>query len=244
MIRFFFVCIGFFFVSCSLDRLDSCLEHNTNEIVQTINVPDFSKLNVSQGIQVEIIQHPIFKIEIAVGEKFQKYIEFNVVNHELFLKNNLTCTLGYTKPAIIKVFTPNLTDIYSNSQFNLYSKQTLNFPSLRIAQGITKSNASCVFTLQIVSEHLVIETNNLSSFLLSGKTNHLAVRFFGGGARIQAQNLLANHITIFHRSTNHMYLNAAESIKGTIYGNGNVYLKEFPKVVEVSSINKGKLIKY
>lgn len=234
------ICVLFF--SCSLDKIDDCIGSVGATTYQYITLPSFSKLNISEGIEVEIIQSSQHKIEIEVGENLKKNIEYNIIDDELYLKNNVNCSFGYTMPAIIKVYTPNLTNIYSNSQFNLYTNETLHFPRLQISQGLTKNSASCRIRLNIFSNDLFIETNNLTFFDISGQTNTLSVSFWGGNSRIEAFNMVAQHISIIQRSTNHMFLNPIQSIKGTIYGNGNVYLKQLPSSIDVTEINKGKII--
>ncbi|UYW01370.1 DUF2807 domain-containing protein [Flavobacterium agricola] len=242
MRKFYILLFGLFFITCSPDKLDDCLGATGAITSQVVQLSDFSKLNVGEGVEVELIEHPVHKIEIQTGHHSQKYVSFQVTDGELFLKNSLTCTLGYVKPAVIKVYTPNLIHIYSNSQFNMYAKQTLFFPNLTIEHGLTMKNASSVFHININTNNLIIQTNNLSSFVLTGQANNLSVSFWGGGSRLEAYNFQANHVRIIQRSTNNMYINALQSIKGTIYGYGNVYLKQAPLTIDVVELYKGKLI--
>jgi hypothetical protein len=242
MFKISFVFISFILISCSLDKMNDCVGSSGSVTYQSIELDSFLKLNINEGIEVELIQNPIHKIEIEVGQHIKKYIEYTVINQELFLSNRLTCSVGFPPAAKIKVYTPNLTDINTVSQYNLTSNQIFDADTLYIGSGVSKKTASCVIKLNIKANNLTIESGNLTFFELTGYVNNFSIIFWGGNSRLEAQNLISQHVNLFQRSSNHMYLNPIQSIKGQIYSNANVYVNQFPNLVDVTSYNKGKLI--
>ena len=228
--------------SCDSDSIKDCFSNPGTTITNTYQIENFEKLHVSEGIEVYIQQAAIPEIKIEVGKNIKNHIEYYVSNNELFLKNKLECKLGATKAAKITVFVPNLTHIHSISQFQLQSLNTLYFPELNIYHGIISESASGIINLNLNATNIIVETNNSSLIQLSGTANNLTVNFWGGNAKIQASQLIAQNIYVLHRSTNHMYLNPMQSIQGDIYGVGNIYLNHIPSIIQVNQHYTGRLI--
>lgn len=89
---------------------------------------------------------------------------------------------------------------------------------------------------------MILEDNQIAYYKLSGKTRLFSANLYGGNGRVEAQNLIADDIEIFHRSNNDTLLNPVNSLKGTIYATGNVILYSNPKEVYVVQKYTGKVI--
>ena len=98
------------------------------------------------------------------------------------------------------------------------------------------------FMLDIDNENVFLETNNISHFMLFGKTKKLDIGVYDGNGVVDAQNLLANEINFYHRGTNKILVHPINSLKGEIYSLGNVISVNKPTVVDVKDYYQGKLI--
>jgi hypothetical protein len=98
------------------------------------------------------------------------------------------------------------------------------------------------FLLNVNNDYLHIESNNVSRFYLSGQTNQANLFFSFGDGRIEAQNLIAQTITVYHRGSNDMIVNPIQSISGTMNSTGNIILKNVPSVVDVQQLFSGHVI--
>ena len=78
---------------------------------------------------------------------------------------------------------------------------------------------------------------SLRSFLFN-----LNVNFFSGSGRFEADGLIAQNITLFHRGSNDMIINPQLTLRGELRGTGDVISKNEPAVVEVEQFYTGTLL--
>ena len=80
------------------------------------------------------------------------------------------------------------------------------------------------------NQSLTIANNNVSRFFLSGQTNTATFNFYFGDGRIEAQNLIAQNVVVYHRGSNDMIVNPIQSVTGVLNSTGNLILKNVPPV--------------
>ena len=68
------------------------------------------------------------------------------------------------------------------------------------------------------------------------------INFWSGDSRIEASNLIAQNVSVFHRSSNDMVVHPIQSITGKMVSTGNVILKNNPPIVDVLQLYQGHLI--
>lgn len=236
----------FIFNSC--EKPSDCIESSGDTVVKEITVTAFGKIKVYKGIQVVIKEGPNYKVEIQAGENFIDNIEVKQNGDQLVFRENASCNwvrdYGQTK---IFITTPTLYEIYSKSDRDISSDGILTFPDLSIfsldkdADGESGAGTGD-FHIQLQNNSLTIHNNNVSRFYLSGTTNLTYFNFYFGDGRIEAQNLLAKNITVFHRGSNDMIVYPTEKITGKLVSTGNVVLKNVPPIVELEELYQGNVI--
>ena len=119
-----------FFLISGCSATDDCVKSSGEMISKEIEVPDFDKIIVYNGISLVITQGENYKIELKTGSNLIDDITINVSDGILFLKDNTTCNwvrdYGQTT---VYVTTPNLTEIYSKTEKTISSNGILKFPS-------------------------------------------------------------------------------------------------------------------
>ena len=60
--------------------------------------------------------------------------------------------------------------------------------------------------------------------------------------RFEGEQLIAQHINVYHRGSNKMIVNAQQSLTGTLYSTGDLIAKNHPNEVEVEELYTGSLI--
>ena len=98
------------------------------------------------------------------------------------------------------------------------------------------------FILNVDNGYLNIANNNVSRFFLSGKTNTANLNFYFGDGRIEAQNLTAQNIIVYHRGSNDMIVKPIQSITGTMNSTGDIILKNVPPIVQVEELYQGRVV--
>ena len=230
----FIVCV-LIFSSC--EKPSDCVESSGETIIKDIPVLPFKKIKVYRGIQVVITQGSEYKVQIEAGKNFIDNVEVIQNGDQLIFKDEASCnwvrTYGQTK---IHVTTPTLEEIYSKTDRDISSIGVLTFPDLNIlsldkdADG-EKGAGTGDFHMEVNNNTLTIANNNVSRYYLSGQTNNANFNFYFGDGRIEAQNLIAQNVKVYHRGSNDMIVNPIQSVTGTLNSTGNLVLKNVPPIV-------------
>ena len=234
------------FTSC--EKPSDCIETSGNEITKEITVTPFTKINVQRGIEVVLTQAANYSVQIKTGENLINDVQANVIDNTLYLKDNTTCNwvreFGQT---VVYISAPNIEEIYSKTDKNISSNGILTYPFLRLisvdknGDGIDGAGTGD-FYLTLNNNELTVINNNLSRYFISGATQQANFNFYNGDGRIDAQNLTAQNIFIYHRGSNDMILKPIQSITGKILSTGNAILTNTPPIVDVQELYQGQLI--
>jgi hypothetical protein len=244
----FSVLIILFWLFNACEKPSDCIESSGAIITKEIAVQPFKKIKVYRGIEVVITQGTEYKVEIVAGENFIDNVEVRQNGDQLIFKDDASCnwvrSYGTTK---ILVTTPTLEEVYSKTDRNISSNGVLTFPNIAFISmdkdGDGESGAGTGdFMLNVNNNYLYIANNNVSRFYLSGQTNLAEFNFYFGDGRIEAENLTAQNIKVFHRGSNDMTVKPIQSIIGTMNSTGNIILKNVPPVVDVAELYQGNVI--
>lgn len=234
MKKYLFILVLFLaIVSC--EKPSECVE-STGAIITRdfqIEMPSVTdsikRIFVERGIELIVSQGPVFKVTVQTGENLIDNIEVKREGTVLYLKDNTTCNwvrdFGQTK---VYVTTPKLEEIYSKSDRNISSNGVLTFPILRLfsldsdGDGVEGAGTGDFF-ITVNNDQLVILNNNVSRYYISGQTNEALLNFYAGDGRIEAQNLIAQHIKIYHRGSNDMIVHPIQSLTGADYNGGGLF---------------------
>ena len=244
----FSLIIVLFWLLNACEKPSDCIESTGAIITKEVAVQAFKKIKVYRGIEVVITQGLEYKVEIVAGENFIDNVEVIQNGDQLIFKNENSCNwvraYGTTK---ILVTTPTLEEVYSKTDRNISSNGVLTFPELyflsldKDADGESGAGTGD-FHLTVDNNSLNIGNNNVSRFYLSGQTNTANFNFYFGDGRIEAENLVAQHVIVFHRGSNDMTVKPIQSITGTMNSTGNIILKNVPPVVNVAELYQGNVI--
>ncbi|NNT70629.1 DUF2807 domain-containing protein [Flavobacterium sp. IMCC34852] len=244
----FSLLIVLFWMLNACEKPSDCVESTGAIITKEVEVQAFKKIKVYRGIEVVITQGLEHKVEIVAGENFIDNVQVIQNGDQLIFKDDASCNwvraYGTTK---ILVTTPTLEEVYSKTDRNISSNGVLTFPALTFtafdkdADGETGAGTGD-FILNINNESLTIKNNNVSRFYLSGQTNNGSFNFYFGDGRVEAENLIAQNIYVYHRGSNDMTLKPIQSITGTMNSTGNIILKNVPPIVNVAELYQGNII--
>jgi hypothetical protein len=140
-----------------------------------------------------------------------------------------------------------LEEIYSKTDRNISSNGVLSFTNLTVlsldkdADGESGAGTGD-FILNINNSTLTIGNNNVSRFYLSGQTINANFNFYFGDGRIEAQNLIAQNVGVYHRGSNDMIVNPIQSVTGVLNSTGNLILKHVPLTVDLEVLYQGNVI--
>ena len=235
------------FVNCS--KPSDCIESTGDIITKNFEVLTgnyFHTIYVEKGVGLVVKEGTEYKVEVRTGENLIDNISVEFKNDGLFLKDNSSCNwvrdYGQT---IVYVTTPTLDflNITSRTEQDIDSDGVLTHGIVRLnALDLGPGAGTNDFHIQVNNSQLVIENNNVSRYYISGQTDEALLNFYEGNGRIEAENLTAQNIKVFHRGYNDMKVRPIQKITGKIVSTGNIILKNNPDEVDVEELYQGKLI--
>ena len=236
----FILLIGLY--SCDVN---DCFESTGKIIQKEIELDLFEKIEVGNEVTLTIKQGTTQKVVIETGENLIDNVTIEVIDGELFIKDESSCNLSRDY-AVTKVFitSPNIKIIRSNTARLIKSDGVLNYNNLILISEDFNKDALNIgdFNISINSQTLSITSNGSSLFTIKGNVQNLQVGFHSGSTRFIGKELIANNVNIIQKSSNDILINPQNQIKGNIYSIGDVISYNHPPTVEVEEHYSGKLI--
>lgn len=228
------------FCVASCGPLDECLQRSGSMTSRPVEVTPFDRILVNRGIALVISEGPEYDVQIVSGDNLINDISVTVTDGRLTLSDESECNwrraYGVTT---VYVTTPTLKQIDCQGEQRISSGNTLHFPNLHLT---AIGNGTSDFYLDVDNDETFIETNNVSGFYLTGRTQNLVAAFYEGNGPLFAADLEAQHVYVFHRSSNHMRIKPIAQLTGDIWSTGNVYCHSQPPVIDINRHYTGRLI--
>lgn len=237
----------FTLIACNSDSASDCFQSAGAIIREEVTVANFTKITVFENVSLVLKQGDVQKVEIETGEFLRNEVTAVVEDDRLLLNDTNDCNF-FREFGITKIFitSPNINEIRSSTGLTIESDGVLGYPSLTLlSESFTEGSSETTdgsFDLAVDTQSLRITVNGLSFIKLRGNTENLNVTNAAGDSRIEAQNLVAEFVTMNHRGTNDMFINPQQSITGVIRGVGDVISSNKPAIVEVEELFRGRLI--
>lgn len=229
----------FILTSCGIS--EDCFKGNGSRITQTFPLENFTKIKVYDGVGLVIKEGPTYDVTIKTSDNIIDNLDVKVEEGMLIVKDNSTCNLARDYgQTIVYVTTPNLEEIHCKTDQDIKSDGVLTYPNLKLfSMDLSDGAGTGDFYLEVVSDFIYVESNNVSNFTISGNTFDMNVFFAWGNGKFNGTNLtVTNTLSFFHRGSNDMTFFPTKSLIGNIYSTGDVIIKnqplENPNVVEFS----------
>ncbi len=239
--------MSFILSACSADWTPDCFRKEGEMISREIALANFEEIEVHAGIELFLSKANTQKVVLETGENLAEDVNFNVDGNRLIIKNNNTCNF-VRDYKITKVYieSPNLKLIRNASSWTIKSLNTLAYDNLQlISEDANLGDAVKTdgdFDLDLECNTLTIVSNGLSDYFLRGQVTDFSVNFFSGDGRLEAENLLAENIEVYHRGSNTMVVNPQQSLIGKLVSTGNLVAKNEPPLVQVEELYTGRLL--
>ncbi len=236
-----------FLISCNGENAPDCFQNAGDLIRVEVAVDDFSSITVFERLNLVLRQGEEQRVEIESGEFLINEISAEVENDRLIVRNENSCNFVRDFGiSTIYVTSPNITSIRSSTGLLISSDGVLQYPNLTLfAESFLEPEAETTdgsFDLTLDSEEISVVVNGIAFFRLRGSTENLDIVVAAGDSRIEADELLADSITLNHRGSNDIIVNPQQSLTGTIRGTGDVVSVNVPEIVDVQEIFNGRLI--
>ena len=235
-----------FLLSCNGENVPDCFQ-NAGEIQRIpVEVEPFSQITVFENLNLVLRQGDEQQVELESGEFLLNEITATVEEGRLIVRNENNCNFVRNYGiSTVYVTAPNISEIRSSTGQLISSNGVLAYPDLAlISESFNNPETETTdgsFDLELDSERVSIVVNGIAFFQLRGSTDNFVIGIASGDSRVEAENLIAENVTVNHRGTNDVFVNPQQRISGVIRGTGDVISFNRPPEIEVEEIFNGRL---
>ena len=247
--KFFLIGVLVLLFSCNSDALGDCFQNDNGDVVrQEFEVDAFKRIIVFDRVKLYISQGPVQKVVVESPSNLLSEVVVRSEDSILKLKDNNSCNLLRDfETTKVYVTAPEIDVIRNSSGSTVEDIGTISFNKLELVSEDRlledEFHVDGDFDLdELDVGGIVINANGISTFRLKGKTKGFQIGLFDSDARVEAGELRASSVNIFHRSTNKIICFPIDTIRGKILSIGDVISKNRPPFVDVEELFRGKLI--
>ena len=233
--------------SCNGENVPDCFQNAGDLVRVEVDLPDFTTITVFEKLNLVIRQGAEQRVEIESGEFLLNEISAEVENGRLVLRNDNGCNFFRDFDiSTVYVTSPNITEIRSSTGLLVSSDGVLSYPNLTLlTESFINPESETTdgsFDLSLDVGQLSIVVNGIAFFRIEGAAENLNITVAAGDSRIEAEDLIAQNVSLDHRGTNDIFINPQQSLSGVIRGTGDVISFNRPPNVDVEEIFNGQLI--
>jgi hypothetical protein len=210
------------------------IKGNGNVVEQNRKTGDFSKIEVSRGMNVYISQGETHKVVVKADENLLDAIETENEGDVLIIRATQNIRSATSKKVFITV--PNLEEIEASSGSNIFSETKLVFRDLTVSTS-SGSNVK----LEINSEKSEFSSSSGSNINLQGTTNSFIAKATSG-SNIKAEELIAENCETKASSGSNIWITAKNDFSGDVSSGANIYVYGNPKNSNTEKSSGGNII--
>jgi hypothetical protein len=212
------------------------IDGNGKVTTQTRNVENnFSKIDVSRGLNVIIEQSNSYSVEVEADQNLQEHITTRVENGTLFITSDEN--IDEAKARNIRVKLPSLSAIETSSGSSASSNGILTGTEISVK---TSSGSSSELTLEY--DTINCKSSSGSTVNLNGKTLRLKTDT-SSGSTIEAKRLLANDVESEATSGSSTIVHPLVSLNAKASSGSSINYDSTPKTVIKEESSGGSVSK-
>ncbi len=209
-------------------------------------VPTFKFLVVGPHVEVRLMQGTHARMEISAPAGMMDFGRWHVDGDTLFLDLARPCWWGVkSRPIEVTLQYNTLHYIRQESEWPIRSAEPLETDTLTVEAGLPGRRGeddTGPVGLKVYTDYLRLRAGGGANIRLTGYAAGADLTLEDGMARVDARALTVRHATVVHRSAADLDLKPLDSVRGDLYGAGNLILYRHPAVVEVQAHFTGRVI--
>jgi hypothetical protein len=219
-------------------------EFSSVKITKSVMLPEFEVIEVNPGIELFIEDSDQNTLKITADRDVIENITYEIKDGTLILTNPTECLIQNRNAEVKIVLEVNdIRKIIGNTDLKVRSVNTWHFNQLELySENFSEgTNNITDYEVTLNCQQLTIVANGNSDIKVSGQCQNMFVGFYGGNPRLEANQLDADVISVFHRSNADMWLKPLQKITGDLYGYGDIYLYHRPPVINITIHDTGHI---
>lgn len=226
------------FTSCHIKDIDfgNGIDGNGNVTKQTRNVENnFSKIDVSRGLNVTIEQSESYFVEVEADENLQEHITTRVENGTLIITSDDNIDEAKAKNILVRF--PLLKYLEATSGSSVSSNGIFKGTDVNVK---TSSGSEAILALEF--DNITCESSSGSTLKIRGKALQLNTAS-SSGSSIEAQDLLVNDVIAQSTSGSSTNVNPIVSLNAKSSSGSSIDYKGSPKTVVKEESSGGSVSK-
>jgi len=235
--------VGLMFYSCKKAEDRKCWKPVGKIISEERSLEQFDKLNLFDGIDYQLIQDSLNYIKVTSGENLINFIESDVVNGELTIRDNNRCNFIRELPARIEIeiHYTSLVQVYNESHGAISGSISMPTGYLQWDNWIGATEIN--LTLDIDSAEFALHTG-APHFTPSGKANYIWY-YTSGFCFIDGSNLVAQNGQAHNAGVGDIRIRVEQGWMACIIENfGNVYYSGNYGSIDFQDRGEGEFIPF
>jgi hypothetical protein len=216
--------------------------HGTGKLKsETRKTAYFTEIKAEKNINIILTPDSNNQLTIEAGEKMLPYIETNVTDGTLWLRNKSKCNFlrSFKNNITVTVPAARVKKISHTGSGNISSTTTLYNPVFKM----DISDGSGSYNIKLESDSVFLwQHTGPADFTLSGKTNYLYT-YTAANGWFYLDNLKTNNAHINHNGTGDVLIWAENSLFIELYNMGNIQYRGNPKITVSAHTGSGKILK-
>lgn len=214
-----------------------------NVITKNIEIEKFSKIYIEDIFEIYLIQDTVCKIEVKGGSNLIPNLEFNVDEDKILTindNNSADWSRNYDKIELF-ISVDTLRYLKLTAPSKVVTQNTLITPELILLS----IDDYAEFDININCNNCYVVNSETSGGIinLTGKTNSFTF-WARGSFQVNAENFIANSVTVKHESMADCKVYAAQELSVEILRDGNLYYKGNPETIHyINDRARNQLIK-
>jgi Putative auto-transporter adhesin, head GIN domain len=229
--------------ACKKAEDRSCLKFTGKDSTRSVQLEDFTKLEVGPYLDYVLIQDSVDFVKIQGGENVINLVDVHLQDETVHISNKNACRFlrSQKKKIQIEIHFTNLNELLFEGSGSMTNEGILQLPNF----SLSLKEGSGTVNLSLESDFLVVSAEpSWSNYILSGHAviANLTVK---GNSYGDARNLTVDStFTIVSRSSAPLRVNAENSslLQGEAWSTGNVYYSGNPNAISWNSYGTGKLL--
>lgn len=211
---------------------------NGNVISKEKKIENFSKIEVHDGIDVNILNNPSQnKLTIVGDANLHQIIETSVVDGKLILKIKDDIEIvNKTSNFKISLTSKEIEEISLKGSANVEGTGVNEILKLTI-----NNEGSGTINLKIKTDELLINNSSSGAIVAEGNSNLISIKNSGSGT-IDLENVSTFFSEVNLLGSGNILTNAVNGLDGKLSGSGNIYYKN-TKTVNIDNTGSGQVIK-
>ncbi len=194
---------------------------------------DFTNVEVSRGIDVEITQNTTKSVEVKADDNIINYVITKVEDGTLIITLDKSIKNASTKKVMITM--PNIESLRTSSGSSIESKNTLIVSKIDV-----RASSGSDINLTLEAEDVKCASSSGSDITIKGKALKLETSS-SSGSDIDAQNLLANDVVAKSSSGSSIEIHPILSLNAKASSGGDIIYHNNPKVINKKTSSGGSV---